>query len=217
MSKVQVTKNNTLVLDAEVENAPMVVVYRGLGPEVDSDHAYDTSEWMLEQIKEALSDDLLKKIIFVVPDDYTVDLEHAIQQATALIKGKVTTYSLCGFSQGGVPLYKNLRKRPWKIVGLIDPVSPSMVWVSKDKRMENDVVDPYAKSIRCIYGVSHWGTEPAEGKDPKAYTKKERGYTTIKDFYDHLTDLGVKMIDAGKKRHPEMPEAFFEEYGSDFI
>jgi hypothetical protein len=153
----------------------------------------------------------------VVPDDYSVDLETSIQQATALIKGKITTYSLCGFSKGGAPLYRNLTKRTWKILGLIDPVSPSMVKLTKDTRMDNGVVDPYFKKIRCIYGVSHWGTPPPPGKDRKAYNGNEVSYAEIKDFYDHLKDLGVDMIDAGKKSHKEMPEAFFEQYGSSFL
>jgi len=220
MATVQTTKNKTLVLDAEAANAPMVVVYRGLGPETGKRaYQYDTSDFIMKQIQKALSDDLLKKIIFVVPDDYNVDLETSIQQATALVKGKITTSSLCGFSKGGAPLYKNLTKRTWKIVGLIDPVSPSMVKLSNDgkQRMDNGVVDPYVKSLRCIYGVDHWGTAPDKGKAPKAYTDGEVSYTKIKAFYDHLKEIGVKMIDAGNKSHAEMPRAFFEEYGPDFV
>jgi hypothetical protein len=53
---VHVTKNKTRVLDPGVPSAPMVVVYRGLGPETGKDYAYDTADWMIEQDKKGDSE-----------------------------------------------------------------------------------------------------------------------------------------------------------------
>jgi len=209
MATVQTTENKTLVRDAEVENAPLVIVYRGLGPETGPDYAWDKAEWMMGQIEDALSDDLLKKIIFVVPDDYNQDCETCIQQATAKIKAKVTGFSICGFSKGGAPLYNNLRLRAWKIVGLIDPVSPSM------EGLDNEIVDKYASKIRCVYG--DWGDKPAEDKDPKAYTKKERVYVKKRDFHAHVKGLKGAQQVFRSEGHPQMPGIFFTKYGSAFV
>lgn len=209
MATVQTTDNNTLVLDAEVENAPMVIVYRGLGPETGPDYAYDTAEWMMGEIQDALAPDLLKKIIFVVPDDYDHDCETCIQQATAKIKTKISGFSLCGFSKGGKPLYKNLRLRAWKILGLIDPVSPSM------EGLDNEIVDKYASKIRCVYGV--WGDKPPDDKDPKAYTKKERLYVKNTDFHAHVKELKGAQQVFRSDGHPQMPGVFFKKFGAAFV
>jgi len=213
---VQITKNKTRVLDPGANSAPMVVVYRGLGPETGKDYAYDTADWIIEQIKKAIPKASLNQIIFAVPDDYNQDCETCLHQAKELIdkrNGNISSYSLCGFSKGGAPLYKNLSRRTWKILGLIDPVSPSMV-----KGFSNAAVDKYASKIRCVYGVSHWGTRPPPGAVPKHYTKSQRGYMTIRDFYDHLKALKVDMIDAADNQgHSDMPEVFFKKYGSSFL
>jgi hypothetical protein len=213
---VQVTKNKTRVLEPGAASAPMVVVNRGLGPETGKDYAYDTADWIIEQIKKAIPKESLDKIIFVVPDDYNQDCETCLHQAKALIdkrNGKIISYSLCGFSKGGAPLYKNLSTKPWKILGLIDAVSPSMV-----KDFSNTAIDKYAPRIRCLYGVSHWGTRPPPRTLPKNYTKSQRGYVTIRDFYDHLKALKVDMIDATDSQgHSDMPAVFFKKYGSFFL
>ena len=67
---VQVTKNKTRVLEPGAASAPMVVVYRGLGPEFRKAYAYDTADWMIGQIQKAIPKESLNKIIFAVPDDY---------------------------------------------------------------------------------------------------------------------------------------------------
>jgi hypothetical protein len=209
-NSVQVTKNKTLVLDPGADTAAMVVVYRGLGPEMGKSYAYDTAKWMMETIQKAIPQESLNKIIFAVPDDYNQDCESCIQQAKERIdqrKGKISSYSLCGFSKGGAPVYKNLSRRTWKILGLIDAVSPSMEGIS-DK-----VVDAYSSRIRCVYGVSHWGSpnSPPGSKEARVYKK------TL-DFHNHLQALKVDMIDATKQQgHRDMPEAFFKEYGSSFL
>jgi hypothetical protein len=78
--------------------------------------------------------------------------------------------------------------------------------------------DKYAPRVRCIDGVSHWGTWPPAGTPPKHYTKSQRGYLTIKDFCDHLKALDVDMIDATDNQgHSDMPAVFFKKYGSSFV
>ena len=59
---VQVTKNKTRVLDPGAASAPMVVVYRGLGPETGKDYAYDTADWIIEQIKKAIPKESLEEV-----------------------------------------------------------------------------------------------------------------------------------------------------------
>ena len=204
------------MLDPGADIVAMVIVYRGLGPEMGKAYAYDTADWIIEQVKKAIPKESLDKIIFAVPDDYNQDCETCLHQAKQLIdkrNGKISSYSLCGFSKGGSPVYQNLSRKPWKILGLIDAVSPSMV-----KGFSNTDVDKYAPRIRCIYGVSHWGTRPPPGTSPKHYTKSQRGYMTIKDFYDHLKALDVDMIDATDNQgHADMPAVFFKKYGSSFL
>jgi hypothetical protein len=211
---VQFTENKTRVLDPGADSAPMVLVYRGLGPEFREAYAYDTADWMIGQIQKAIPKESLNRIIFAVPDDYNQDGEKCIQQAKELIekrKGTISSYSLCGFSKGGAPVYKNLTRRTWKILGLIDPVSPSMEGFS-DK-----AVDDYASRIRCVYGVSHWGTKPAKDKLSKDYSKDEKVHVKTRDFYLHLKALKVDMIDGDDQGHADMPRVFFKKYGSSFL
>ncbi len=211
---VHVTENKTRVFDPGAASAPMVVVYRGLGPESGKSYDYDTADWMIAQITKAIPKESLNKIIFAVPDDYNQDCEKCIQQAKKVIdkrKGHISFYSICGFSKGGAPVYKNLSRRTWQIVGLIDPVSPSMEGVS-DK-----VVNDYASKIRCVYGVSHWGTQPRKDKLPKDYNKNERVYTKTKDFYDQLKALKVEITDGDDQGHRDMPGVFFKKYGTSFL
>ena len=211
---VEVTENKTRVLDPGADTAPMVVVYRGLGPEMGKAYAYDTADWMIDQIQKALPKEMLNRIIFAVPDDYNHDCDQCIKQATAVIEkrgGKVGIHSLCGFSKGGAPVYRNLSRRPWQIVGLIDAVSPSMEGHS-DK-----IVDGYSAKIRCIYGVSHWGPKPPKDKSPNSYSRGEKVYTKAREFYDHLKSIGAKITDGDTQGHAEMPGLFFRKYGADFL
>ena len=211
---VQITENKTRVLDPGADSAPMVLVYRGLGPESGKAYAYDTADWMIVQTQKAIPKETLSQIIFAVADDYNQDSEKCIHQAKALIdkrKGLISSYSLCGFSKGGAPVYRSLTRKTWKIVGLIDAVSPSM------EALSDKVVDTYAAKIRCVYGVSHWGTRPPKDKQSKAYTKNERVYMKTKDFYDHLKALKVEITDGDDQGHAEMPGVFFKKYGSSFL
>ena len=216
----QTTKNDTVVLDPGIGSAPMVIVYRGLGPERGPDYDYDTAEWILGEIQKAIPKETLSKIIFVAPDDYTKDLGTSVQQAKDLIKGSISSFSLCGFSRGGEPVYRNLASQPWKIVGLIDPVPPDWEPVKqgdkKGPRFDNSVVDRYASKIRCVYGVDHWGDRPAKGQPPT--TKEEKNWVAVNEFHKHLKGLKVAMTDAtDKQSHKEMPGVFFKKYVSSFL
>ncbi len=219
---IQLTANKTRVLDPladakTFEALPMVVVYRGLGPEYKDSYRWDTADWMVLQIKNAMPKELLNKVILVVPDDYRVDCGTCLHQAEQLIgkKRTVSFYSLCGYSRGGERVYKNLRLRAWRILGLIDAVSPTM------EGYEDKVMDDFAPKIRCVYNIRNWGTPPKGGKRPVSFTKGEKKYETLTTFYNHLKDLKVKMVDATDVRHPDannhadMPALFFKTYGRD--
>jgi len=217
MAKVYTTQNKTLVFDPEVDNANLVVAYRGLGPEYKKSYSYDTAQWLLGEARSGVGKDLESKIIFVVPDDYNQDCATCIQQAAQVIKTKVTSYSLCGFSKGGSQVYKNLTLKTWKVLGLIDPVSPTMVKKSPQERYDDDVIDDYVSKIRCVYGVSHWGVPPPKDRKPKDYTDNDWSYVKTKSFHDHLEEIKAEMTDDEKDDHSEMPRVFFKKYGSAFV
>jgi hypothetical protein len=209
---MQVTANQTRVLDPAANTsqddvsfadpappAPdamaMVVVYRGLGPEAGHDYAWDTADFLVRQIITTVPADVLSKVIFVVPDSYTVDCAKCIKQATELIdarNGKISSYSLCGFSRGGANVYANKSLKNWKILGLIDPVTPG----------SSNVVDSVAAKIRCVYNVNNW--------DPKKYKD------TVKNFRNYLKNLKVKMVEAPDK-HWDMPALFFKTYARELV
>ena len=101
---VHTTANGTKVLDPGTDNAAMIILYRGLGIESGSAYAYDTAEWVISQVKKSVSQFVLDRMILVAPFDYNQDCELCLQQAKKLIDkrgGKITSYSLCGFSRGG--------------------------------------------------------------------------------------------------------------------
>ena len=209
---VHTTANGTKVLDPGTDRAAMIIMYRGLGIEAGKAYAYDTAEWLISQVKKSVSQSVLDQLILVAPFDYNQDCELCLQQAKKLIDkrgGKITSYSLCGFSRGGQPLYQNISRHNWTIIGLIDAVTPTMYG------FDDDIVDKYSSKIRCIYGVEHWG-KPR--KHPAGPHDKKTGYEKIVDFHDHLTDLKVEMMDATPQQgHSDMPGVFFQNYGSDFV
>jgi hypothetical protein len=121
---VHVTKNKTRVLDPGVNSAPMVVVYRGLGPETGKDYAYDTADWMIEQIKKAIPNESLNRIIFAVPDDYNQDCETCLHQAKELIdkrKGNISSYPPAGSQRAVRPSIR------------ICPEEPGQSWASSTR------------------------------------------------------------------------------------
>jgi hypothetical protein len=218
MAKVHTTQNKTMVFDPEVDTANVVVVYRGLGPEYKKSYSYDTAAWLLGEARSGVGKDLESKIIFVVPDDYNQDCATCIDQATKVIKTKINRYSLCGFSKGGSQVYKNLRLKVWKILGLIDSVSPTMVKKTSDgERYKDDIIDDYVSQIRCVYGVSHWGAPPPKGRKPEHYTDNDWSFVKTKNFHDHLEEIKAEMTDDDKDDHSDMPRVFFKTYGSAFV
>ena len=182
---------------------PMVIVYRGLGPE--SGYSWDDAEWMAKEIVKA-TPELVKKVIFVVPYDYNQDCETCIQQATKLINernGTISSYSLCGFSQGGTCVYKYVAIRDWKIVGLIDPVPPTTT-LDKDGKAHSVLDSVPARNIRYVYNANNWSKSKLLGG--------------IKELRNYLKKRGVDVAaaDAANKagvQHPDMPGLFFKTFG----
>jgi len=103
---------------------------------------------------------------------------------------------LCGFSRGGIDVYKYRKLKDWKIFGLIDPSAPTM------GGYPDTVLDGVKDDIRCVYRMANWA-----GAD---YTPN------IVAFHQHLVDLKVKMVDNTKTPHDEMPTLFFETYRTSF-
>ena len=106
---------NSIILDPESDSAPAAVVYGGL---------YNwEGAWLIPRIPE----DLKKNVIFVLPTHYTNDCAVCLKELRDKISpDKISSYSLCGYSRGGIDVYKYFRLVNWKILGLIDPSAPTM-------------------------------------------------------------------------------------------
>jgi hypothetical protein len=183
---------------------PMVVVYRGLGPETGKEwFKYDTADWMVDQIynNSSLPLEFRDNVIFVVPYDYSEKcklldcLHEAEQKLIDNRNGETSFYSLCGFSRGGACVYDplNLYLRDWSILGLIDPVLPSNI----------EVLDNFAHRIRCVYGLKTWGDKDTQGRRQV--------------FFEHLASKGAKVVWREDVIHQDMPALFFYTYGSDLV
>jgi hypothetical protein len=183
----------------------MVVVYPGLGRKDDYwykgklvKYDWDTAGFMVEQIKIGMPKVLMDQVIFVVPLTWDMHCATCLFEAEQLINnrgGLISRYSLCGFSRGGIQIYWHPKLRPWHILGLIDPVSPTM-----EGYPDNKVVDNFATRIRCVYNGNNW--DCAE---------------KIVTFYDYLTALNVETVERTDVQHRDMPALFFKTYGWDLI
>jgi len=191
---------------------PLVVVYRGLGPETNWEtYGYDTAQWMIEQIVWSIPSAILDNIVFVVPNtwkepptfkDCLAEAEDVLCKANR----RISAYCLCGFSRGGEPLYNHLGDKPWSIVGLIDPVVPGDVHALN--KFDIHVLDNFAEQIRGVYELDVWGE-----------SKKRHAV-----FFDHLIDdLNADVVQQevgtelpSKLIHKLMPSSFFSKYGPDF-
>ena len=106
---------SSVVLDPESSSAPAVVVYGGL-------YSWEGA-WLAPKIPS----DLKQTAIFVLPTHYTNDCATCLRELRAEISpDKISSYSLCGFSRGGIDVYKYWNLETWKILGLIDPSAPTM-------------------------------------------------------------------------------------------
>ena len=163
----------------------MVVVYGGL-------YGWEGA-WLINKIPV----DLKQSAIFVLPYHYETDCALCLKELRSKVStDKISSYSLCGYSRGGICVYQYWKLEDWKILGLIDPSAPRMY----KPPFADTVLDSVSTKIRCVYWVPNWGKDGYDGKIP--------------DFAQHLRDLKVKMTEKATP-HPDMPKFFFTTYGSD--
>ncbi len=175
---------SSVVLDPELDSAPVVVVYGGL-------YGWEGA-WLIHKIPV----DLQHRCIFVLPSHYTNDCAACLKELRAKVdSGKIASYSLCGYSRGGIDVYQYWKLEDWKILGLIDPSAPTMGGYT------DTVLDSVKDRIRCVYRMANWA--------------KADYFPKIQSFHQHLLDIGAEMTDSDTP-HAQMPKFFFETYGSDF-
>ena len=175
---------NSVVSIPDADWPRAVVVYGGL-------YGWEGG-WLLKHIPPALK----SRLLFILPTHYTVDCRACLDEVDKKLKIPISAYALCGYSRGGVEVYRNLNTEPWKILGLIDPTAPTMGGFS------DNVIDGARSKIRCVYWVPNWGKTGYDGKIPA--------------FAQHLRDLKVNMVEQ-ETAHGQMPAAFFKIFGQDFL
>ncbi len=176
---------NCVVSDPERGPSPAVVVYGGL-------YGWE-GEWLVREIPQYL----LGSVVFVLPTHYTNDCNACLNELhTKISPQNITSYSLCGYSRGGVEVYRYRNIAQWKILGLIDPTAPTMGGYTET------VLDSVSSKIRCVYWVPNWGKDGYGGKVPS--------------FAKHLRDLKVKMVEQATE-HRYMPSLFFGVFHTDLL
>lgn len=161
-----------------------VIVYGGL-------YGWEGA-WLINQIPLALRN----RLVFILPKHYTNGCQACIDEVDKQLGLTISAWAICGYSRGGLEVYRNLRTKPWKILGLIDPSAPTL------GEFSDDVLDSASDKIRCVYWVPNWGKSGYEGRVPR--------------FAQHLRDLKVKMVEK-ETPHKVMPAAFFDEFGADLL
>lgn len=178
--------NNSVVLDPGLDSAQVVVVYGGL-------YGWEGA-WLIHRIPV----DLQHTTIFVLPYHYTTDCAACLKELRKTVTpDRISSYSLCGYSRGGICVYQYRKLEDWKILGLIDPSAPTMA----DPPFSETVLDNVSTRIRCVYWVPNWGKKGYGGRIPS--------------FAQHLRDLNIDMTEQATE-HKEMPRFFFATYGSEF-
>ena len=174
-----------VVLDPEHTPAPAVVIYGGL-------YGWE-GEWLVKEIPSYLR----ATVAFVLPKHYTNDCNACLSELHTTIKPEdISSYSLCGYSRGGVEVYRYRNLKQWKILGLIDPSAPTM------GGFQETVLDSLADKIRCVYWVPNWGKDGYGGRIPS--------------FAKHLRDLKVRMAEQATE-HRYMPALFFDVFHKDLM
>ena len=177
-------------LDLSVVNLPdqgrsaAVVVYGGL-------HQLEGA-WLLTQIPAPLR----QKLLFILPKRYTHDCRRCLDEVGGRLSPNVSSYSLCGFSRGGIEVYRNVNTARWELLGLIDPSAPTMGGFGET------VLDGVKSRIRCVLWVPNWGKDGYGGRVPK--------------FAQHLRELDVDLVEK-QVPHNNMPALFFGEFGNDLL
>lgn len=190
MSVLQLSRSVVSVPDRDWP--PLVVVYGGL-------YGWE-GKWLLPKIPTVLR----QSSILVLPRHYTNDCKACLTeyfQSTSMDPDDVSSYALCGYSRGGLEVYRNARgfavsgdKRvDWKILGLIDPSPPSF------GGFQDNVLDGVINKVRCVYWPPRWSS----------YGKQ------VENFAKHLQDVKAKII-IDKTAHENMPTFFFQQFQSDF-
>ena len=161
-----------------------VVVYGGL-------YGWEGA-WLLNQIPASLQSGL----VFILPRHYGNSCQACLDEVDKKLDLTISAYAICGYSRGGIEVYRNLNTKPWKILGLIDPSAPTMGGFS------DNVLDSASAKIRCVYWVPNWGKTGYDGKIP--------------NLAQHLRDQKVKMVEKATP-HNVMPASFFKEFGADLL
>ncbi|HET9902628.1 MAG TPA: hypothetical protein VFQ27_02865 [Xanthobacteraceae bacterium] len=174
----------SVVMMPERKPAPAIVLYGGL--------YHLEGAWFVKQIPAALT----ACVAFVLPKHYTNKCTTCLDELHSQIAADdISSYSLCGYSRGGVEVYRYRDLKDWKIFGLIDPTAPSM------GGFKDTVLDAKKDRIRCVYWVPNWGKDGYGGRIPA--------------FAQHLRDLKVDMKEEAVG-HKHMPTYFFKTYGKEW-
>ena len=124
---------NSIVIDPESSPSPAVVVYGGL-------YGWE-GKWLVHEIPASLRG----SVIFVLPTHFTHDCNACLKELhTKISPANISSYSLCGYSRGGVEVYRYRNLAQWKILGLIDPSAPTM------GGFPETVLDSFSSKIRCV-------------------------------------------------------------------
>lgn len=166
--------------------APAVVVYGGL-------HGSEGS-WLLSSIPGMLT----QNVIFVLPRHFTNSCRSCIEELLTVVSPeRISSFSLCGYSRGGLEVYRNSRLVRWQILGLIDPSPPGLA----RPRLADTILDNAKDSIRCVYWERNWGRTYA---------------SSVSSFVRHLRHMHVRMLEK-PVLHRNMPAFFFDQFASDFM
>jgi hypothetical protein len=176
--------DRSVVIVPDTDWPRAVVVYGGL-------YGWEGA-WLIKQIPAALQSALL----FVLPKHYTNDCAACLAEVDTRLKIPISSYALCGYSRGGIEVYRNMNLKPWKILGLIDPSAPTL------GDFTDDVLDSVSSKVRCVYWVPNWGKTGYQGRVPR--------------FAQHLRDLKVMMVEKATP-HDVMPASFFQEFGKELL
>jgi len=176
---------NSIVIDPESGPSPAVVVYGGL-------YGWE-GRWLVHEIPASLRG----SVIFVLPTHFSHDCNACLKELhTKISPANISSYSLCGYSRGGVEVYRYRNLAQWKILGLIDPSAPTM------GGFPETVLDSFSSKIRCVYWVPNWGKDGYGGRIPS--------------FAKHLRDLKVRIVEQATA-HRHMPSLFFNNFGFDLL
>ncbi len=187
MKKVDRTNSVITLPDTMPDSPTAVVLFGGL--------YHWEGGWFLTT--KQIPDSLLEKAVFLLPKHYTNDLRDGLKELAGALDGvEPGRMALCGYSRGGIEVYRYRSLKDWAILGLIDPSAPTMGGFSED------VLDSASSKVRCVYWVPNWGKDGYDGKIPS--------------FAAHLRKLRVKMTEKETK-HRDMPRFFFDTYGADLV